>query len=402
MKKSILAVLFFLLGLLSTLPASAIENEFGGYWNTRAISMNNFSGTDSGTFSIVDTRTRLYYTAKLNESLKFVNKFEIDNIWGDDVGGDIGADGELFEVKNSYIDVTLASHNFKIGIQPGQVGRGFLFDDDFSGVTAQFNAGSMSLPIIWMKVSESDLGTSASIHNIRRGWGRDYFILNPTFNLSDKMKINPFLFFDKEQGTDTNIFYLGADIEAKMDNVGAWATAIFQTGEIAIRDTLTGEVLSNNDTTGFLVAAGADAGIVHGQFFYATGDDDPNDDEINDFTPPTGRSYYWAEIMGYGYLDYAVSNGSPADGISNVMAVNIGTTVKPMDKLSLAADLWYAQLAEDNVNGDTELGFEIDLRATYSILDNLSLDVIGAYLISGDATGDEDAFEVGTQLSFGF
>ena len=43
---------------------------------------------------------------------------------------------------------------------------------------------------------------------------------------------------------------------------------------------------------------------------------------------------------------------------------------------------------------------------TYSLMKNLNLDVVAAYLFTGDATykgaNDKDAYEIGTQLSFRF
>ena len=54
----------------------------------------------------------------------------------------------------------------------------------------------------------------------------------------------------------------------------------------------------------------------------------------------------------------------------------------------------------------TSLGTEIDLKMTYSLMKNLNLDVVAAYLFAGDATytgaNDKDAYEVGTRLSFSF
>ena len=111
--------------------------------------------------------------------------------------------------------------------------------------------------------------------------------------------------------------------------------------------------------------------------------------------------------MGYGIFDDDTPNGSPADKISNILAANIGVSFKATDNLKLVADLWYAALAEDDVNGDKDLGIEIDLKATYKIMDGLNLDVVGAYLLADDAmTGaavdDTDAYEVGTRLSLSF
>ena len=177
----------------------------------------------------------------------------------------------------------------------------------------------------------------------------------------------------------------------------AWGTFILETGE-----------KDNDDCTAFLVAAGADSGLIHGQIFYASGENDPADKENRtgdnfglDFAVGTGQTYYWAEIMGDGIFDDFRSNNAPGKKVSNIMAANIGATVKPMDKLTLTGDVWYAQLAEE-VNGEDELGLEIDLKATYMVLDNLKLDVVAAYLMAGDATGDEDPIELGAQLSFSF
>jgi len=383
----------------AAMPAAAVENEFGGYWRTRAISMQDFNATDKeGTQSYVDTRTRLYYTAKFNDKFKFVNKFEIDNGWGDNVGGDIGADGNpTFEVKNSYADFYVGEHNFKVGIQPGKIARGFLFDDDFTGLTASFKVGSIMVPFMWMKVEENDF-PEVSLNKplfLNTGNERDYLAVSPVFNITETLSINPYLFIDKEQGTDdTMLFYLGADVNAKLDGMTAWGTAILETGETNDRDTMA-----------FLLAAGADAGLVHGQIFYASGDEDPADDDYDQFglhlNVGKGQTYYWAEIMGDGIFDDFRSNNAPGKKVSNIMAANIGATVKPMDKLTLTGDLWYAQLAEE-VAGEDELGLEIDLKATYMILDNLKLDVVAAYLMAGDATGDEDPIELGAQLSFSF
>ena len=121
------------------------------------------------------------------------------------------------------------------------------------------------------------------------------------------------------------------------------------------------------------------------------------------FFVPAGQSYYWAEIMGMGVFDDKASAGSPGDAISNIIAFNVGVDF-PMDKLTLSLDLWYAELAEDNAAGDTELGTEIDVAASYQLLEDLSLKVVAAYLSAGDATGggDEDPVEVGAKLSLKF
>jgi hypothetical protein len=169
------------------------------------------------------------------------------------------------------------------------------------------------------------------------------------------------------------------------------------------------------DIAAFLVALGGGATFgmfeTHGEIFYATGDDE-TDDEHKDFTVPAGQSYYWAEIMGYGTFDDQVSNGSPADQISDILAIGIGGSVSPMEKLTLGLDIWYAQLAEDKQDGadvDNDLGTEVDFTVKYGLMEDLDLKVVAAYLFAGegtDPTADNDdtvnPFELGAQISLSF
>lgn len=383
--KKIIAVAagLMMVGVLAS-SASAVENKFGGYWRTRHVTTIDLDGQDSGTKSYVDTRTRLYYTAIFNENFKFVNKFEMDATWGGNGSdyGDIGADGKVFEIKNSYADFKLGAAQIKIGTQGATIARGFLFDDDFSGVVAVIPAGNVTIPVAWVKVEDEDRGIST--------YDRDYYTVMPIIKISDEITLNPYLLLDKAEGETWNNYYAGIDVNVKMDAFSAWGTGIYQFGEIL-----------GTDTSAFLLAGGATAGPVHGQVFYATGQD-ATDSDRTAFTNPKGRSYYWSEIMGAGTFDNAVSAGSPGDGISNVWAANVGFSVKPMDKLTVGADLWYAALVEDDAAGNTELGTEIDVKATYAIYDNLKLDLVAAYLIAGDATGDEDPVEIGARFSLSF
>ena len=415
-----LMVFLFAAGLfcIFATPASAVENIFGGYMRTRAFVNANFTGEDQSEAldtQVVDTRTRLYYTAKFSDAFKFVNKFEFNNTWGDTDGGDIGADAtDNLRVKNSYVDFTLGNVNSKIGIQGKVLSRGFIMDDDSSGATFTFNAADMSIPVFWVKAYEGyNIGAGTS----RNDFDVDYYGINPSIKAGGAT-IQPLFMWmtskDARQwtggGTDGlekfDIYFLGADVDMNLDALSLWFTGIYEFGSADGVDPA-----DDSDISAYLLALGGSADVgaasVHGQIFYATGDDDATDGDVDAFTIPRGQSYYWSEIMGYGIFDANVSSGSCADQISDIMAINLGVTVKPMPKLSLTADLWYAALAEDNAAGDDVLGTEIDLIATYKLMDNLNLDVVGAYLFAGDATtnnstDDADPYEFGTRLSFGF
>ena len=431
MKKIIAsAVGLMLAGGIATTASAAIENQFGGYWRTRFTYEDNFSGKDTASREYVDTRTRLFYTAKFSDDFKFVNKFEFNTGWGDTTrtqtvtvdgksynvssaglgaGGDIGADGKgNWRVKNSYADFNMGpAVNAKVGIQGFTVARGFIFDDDAAGVMLTGKAGQVSVIGAWINLSNEDvagwdMATSATLD-------QNVFAALVPVKINDNMSVTPYFVYHKVSNYeaftatgDADNWYLGADADLKFGTVSVWGTAIYNGGEI-----------NDVDNKAYLGAVGADAGIVHGQFFYASGDDGADATENNAFvsapgtsagftSPGVGSSYYWAEILGLGIFDNSLSAGSKGDDITNMWAGNVGVTVKPMDKLKITGDVWYASLAEDNATGDTELGVEFDGIVSYSIYDNLTADAVFAYLLSGDATGEEDVMEGGLRLSLKF
>ena len=407
MKKILFIGLCFLMVGVFTVPATALEHVFGGYFRVRAYSWTNFTGDDSynGEAQQTDTRARLYYTAVLSDDVKLVTKFEMDAYFGDDARGDIGADGQNFEIKNSYVDIDLDDFNLKLGTQGKTLARGFMLDDDFSGAVVTYMGDDMEIPFFWIKAYEGyNDPTDPDLYD--NDFDVDYYGVDPTFSMGD-IQLNPVLMYitsaDAQNWAKTadyealNLYYLGVNLDYAADIFSVWFTGIYQSGTLE-------ELASGDDVNvaAFLAAVGGvynmDAFSVHAQAFYASGDDD-----ANTFMIPKGQSYYWAEIMGYGLIDEAVSDSAPGDQISNIMAFNVGVTV-PLGKLTLMADLWNASLADDNASGDKDLGTEIDLAASYPLKENVKLQAVAAYLLAGDATGggDENPTEVGVRLSLSF
>jgi len=422
MKKLFIAVLVTLIGLAFTAPAFAIEHEFGGYWRTRMFTQKNFDGssdqagtattkyavtgaadntvTTVGTttyaqddISMIDSRSRLYYTAVINDNLKFVNKFEMDADWGDGgvEYGDIGADGVAVEVKNSYVDFNLNSFNVKIGTQGLGIQRGFIFSDDTTGVAVSNGA----LTALYFKFDESsaNAGDDESLYGFKYLADLDTVKLTPTFTYLD-------------QADGASVWYLGLDVDATISEATSlWGTFIYNGGDDGV-----------NDVEAFLGAGGFNFKLndtigLHGQAFYASGDDSTSADQeaFQTIGTPnaTGTAYYWAEIMGLGYFDDQPSVNSPGAAVSNIFAANLGVSAALTEKMSVKFDLWYAALNEVADGADDDLGVEADVVLSYQLVEGLSLNFIAAYLFAGDATnGDvanqEDPWEVGTQLSLSF
>jgi len=441
MKKLSILALAAILVIAFTVPVSALENEFGGYWRTRFIRQTDFNGLGDDNdaddqLERVDTRTRLYYTAKLNDNLKFVNKFEYDAVWGDpNTYGRFTADTVSIEVKNSYADFNLGPVNFTIGAQPYKLFRSFQIDGDGSGIIARWRAmDNFVLAASWLKIFEGGIGdleqddvdaytvTAAfwfnenikltpSVSTVYTSDGNEGFVSSLGLPLPPNSVTAagpPVNFADTID--DAYIVSYGTDFDMTFDKWGMWVTAYAQYGTV---DTNVGEDL---DLAGWLAAVGGNINIteifeVHGEFVYAPGDgaDDPYGGDFNQVVNGLG-SYYWSEIMGLGIFDQRGSAGSPEDIVNNIWFANLGTTITPMEKLSIDVDLWYAELDEENANGDDELGTEIDVKVSYQLIEGLNMDLVGAYLFAEDATVDtglandneEDPYEIGLQLSLSF
>lgn len=420
MKKLLAGLLAVGLVLGLTLPASAFDNEFGGYMRTRAYVQKDFAGTDTGAQDLqqVDMRVRLFYTAIFSDNFKFVNKFEFNSVWGDtSKGGGISSstnDRDIFRIKNSYANINLGPMNFLVGIQPRILNRGFLVDSDFAGLSAAYKGAGFEIPFIWMKAYEGGMGKNTNDNDV------DYYFLKPNFAFGN-ISLTPTLGFiyskdarnwvAMNSNKEVQVYIAGLDADMKFGGMGsAWFTGIYEGGKADLVSTATS--VRSADVGAYLLALGGTVNLgpidVHGQAFYASGDNNATDNKVENFFVPKGQLYYWAEIMGYGIFDNQASAGSPADQISNILAANIGVGFKISDKLKLTGDLWYAKLAKSNAKGNDLLGTEIDLVLTYSVMKNLNLDVVGAYLFAGNATttstatNKNNAYEFGTRLSFSF
>jgi hypothetical protein len=311
MKKLGMLALAAVLVAMFTVPAWAIESQFGGYWRTRFYQQRNYSGSDNPDdnrsddqdWTGVDTRTRLYYTAIFSDNLKFENRFEFNVTWGDGNGGDIGADGTaIFRIKHSYINAWTGPVNWKVGIQGWSMARGFLFDDDASGISANYKGEMFEIPLYWIHAFEGDSTTSDE-----NDQDADYYGIFPKFSIGDMFKVNPYFLYiysKDAQGwarlqypelgglaDDYKSWYLGIDADADLGPGSAWLTFIYQGGSVGT-NTPSGESF---DFGGWLGALGGafDIGIfdIHGQAFYATGDKDSGDNDLEAFSVTQGRSY---------------------------------------------------------------------------------------------------------------
>jgi len=419
----VLALAVFMVAAFA-LPASALENKFGGYMenNFNTYKSLNYRDTGSSDYSTARSRTRLYYTAIIHENLSFINQFEMDTEWGQqDSYGDLGADGINVEVKRSYIDFTAFNTRWEVGTQNFNILRGLLVNDDASGIKASYRGADNFIPAFWwFRLNNGDKGAGDN--------GQDVDHYTALVNIKmNNMQIVPSVgyltsnnvaYYSPADATHSaKVYILGVDFNMKMDMVDIVAAAGYEGGQLT--DDVDISAYMFNLKGKFKLGKFA----IRGEFLYTTGDEvdsngNPTNADYKGWYYPeqnsTGANYSTSEFVRKGWDWTKVPNAAGANavagnGVENRMEAGLGVDFAVSKSWNLMFDYWWLNLAENNETGNSDIGNEFDLKATWSIMKNLKLDLIGAYLLTGDAVkklsssdSSDDAYEVSARLRISF
>lgn len=430
MKKLLVLGLALFLVAAFTLPAAAIENQFGGYWENVWSNYKSLDFTDEGSkdYSSIRSRSRLYYTAVLSDKLKFVNKFEMDTTWGQratpntkDSYGSIGADGIALEIKNTYLDFNLADFRFEVGTQGFKILRGLVMDDDATGMKISYRGGNVTPAVWWYRLYDGDKGRAASTDTgataaVAANGGADVDHYTALVNIkAGNMQIAPSVGYltsnsgvryapKSTAGQPMNVYFAGLDFDMKADKFNLAFTGVYEGGSL-------------NDTTDISAfALYAKAGFNLGSFgiraaaLYTTGEEATAAGDYDGFWYPeqngSGAGFSTAELFRKGADWTKTTDFGNGNSPENRMEFGLGFDFALTKSFKIAFDFWNLNLAEDAASGNADVGNEIDLIATLNLMKGLDLDLIGAYLIVGDAykpaTNDSNAYETSARLRLSF
>lgn len=259
--------------------------------------------------------------------------------------------------------------------------------------------------------------------------------------------------FDHGYIKDNNLIDLGVNFNYKQSWMSAYVNFVKNLGsfDVVAMDGANAGAKKSVDYTGWMVDAGANLFCGPYTFniggFYTTGDKFVNDgvnadsaipknpDELNRFSYPLSTQKYFSEIMGGGILDnfeneaHTRANGLNGNAVqdfqweaygfpSNIWTATVGAAWQALEKTKISASYWYFGTSEDVVSGKlnpatgfnkmaNDIGHEIDLYITQGIVDGLTLDLVGAYLITGDAytsavADPDNVYELGARLQWNF
>lgn len=271
--------------------------------------------------------------------------------------------------------------------------------------------------------------------------------------------------FNRYNTSDNQLFNLGFDMKYKTENLAAYLSFIKNLGQanfVAFNADGTGRILNHMNRDFDYLGWMLDAGVNYycGPFtlnlagFYTTGSEDIEDSfkvngvgqykktgDMHAFTYALDTTKYFSEIIGGGILDNTAPShedlqwhgyGMP----SNLWTITAGAAWQALPTTKISFSYWYFGTAEDVVSGPkrpgdyvnhqdflnqffgpqnltnkdlefgSEIGHEFDLIISQKIVDGLMLDLVGAYLLSGDAyslrADDNDALELGARLQWTF
>ncbi len=468
MKRYMMMLVAVLVAVAVATPAfAAVEFKYGGQFRARWISQDNFTDGDSDiddNQNFFDQRLRLYFTFVGSQNLKLVTKFEMgDTRWGNNgagrigpgTGGNVGADAVSVEVKNVYVEFNIpcTPTTAYVGVQGINLMNSWIVDEDLSAaifkskfdpivLTLGYVAGQNSITTdekenvdSFVAAVDYDGGPlKASLVGFYQ-YGHDTLATvdpltwgNP---IGGQVGGATAAFFGMPATAEDNHFFdLGVNVSYKLDWVSAYLTFVKNLGSVDM--TVNGGAEDDKDYTGWMIDAGAN--FFYGPYtfnvggFYTTGPDfDENGDfdtdgDIDYFVYPLSTTKYFSEIMGGGILDNAAPVRMNDDdhfwrgyaSPTNIWTITLGAAWQVLDKTKLSASYWYFGTSEDVESGndgvndefDSDLGHEFDFYITQGIVDGLTLDIVAAYMATGDAfsenNDDDDVYEVGARIQWNF
>jgi hypothetical protein len=440
-----------LLVVVFAVPATATQLKFNGDMNHRFYTTNhndfvvgatdNTGSLDDG--SVVDNKAEIKYrfwfeAASDDDQIKGVFATEIGGLSfgqqngpGGTRGMGYSGDSVSMEVRWGYLDFQLPGitqkSRVRIGLQPMKTNY-WLWNETVGAVNLYGDAGSFGYQLAWMRGYEVDVTSKKDQDrfndqdalmgrlNFKPGEGMDIGILGLwQFNNIDKEGGGDYLITPQSYGVktfpknvDINFGTVGTDGNWSSDAFFVKWDLLYQFGSIdqALFRDLDGNsttALEDYDISAYFLHA--DVGMKMGKstltytFWYASGDDDPYDDDFDAFLATDVDIFDNICLMEGGWADddyfterpYMLDKGF----IMNKLALDYQATEKTKVGIAgmymmTAEDLEYTDNNGEKCSDDT-IGIEIDAYIKYKLFKNCELAINTGYLFADDAM---DYFEV--------
>jgi hypothetical protein len=451
MKKLRLALIgLLMLGMAA--PAVAVQFEFHGDMNNRFLLYTNHQDwlnpeqdgileDDTVEAYYGELKYRFWFEAEDdNGNVKGVYAIEIGGIrYGEGTDGDFSGDGVDLETRWAYLDLqspwTDRKMRWRMGLQPWKVNE-FFWQETATGLTLYGDATKMlDYQVAWIRPLDR-LATSSADDNLE---DLDILYGRVNFDPGTSWKVGVFgTYFHSDNGgtpgtvgprdylvkqfddqASFDFWTVGVDGGAKFaDRYFINWDLKYQGGDIdditfnpnaQAGDTFVGAPTATDwDLSAWFAAL--EAGLTFGggdhkltyTFWYASGDDDPDDDEFEGYLAVdldrtdsiaifeglyTDDSSYFTE------RPYLLDKGFIMNKLGWDWKINPKLTVGAAGMYMMTAeDVEYTNVAATNTYKNNDIGFELNGYLKYMLWTNVEFKINAGYLWAGDAL---DAFETG-------
>lgn len=389
-----------------------------------------------------DIKYRLWTEAATNDGkVKGVYAIELGAIrFGDsNKGGAYSGDGKNIETRWAYTQFQLPNVESKaqvrIGLMPFKI-NSFVWNETAMGVAYTTD----SYELAWMRGNEIFNSTAGDNNN-----SGDAFSARFNLKPAEDVKLGLFAVYQTQDGktastidagkweikkfkdTSYDIYTIGVDGGTTVGDIFVNWDAIYQTGEFnnVAFASIDGTTANDDiDLSAFLLHA--DVGINLGKnrltytTWYASGDDDDNDDNFDAFVSTDVDRFESIVLFEGGYTDDNYGTERPYLLNKGMFLNKLAFDQQTSSKLKWGGSMLYMMTAEDitytddngKAQANSDIGLEFDAYISYKLYENVELALNGGYLFVGDAmdtfeidrdgSADEDIYRITSRLRYKF
>ncbi|MGA6993069.1 MAG: hypothetical protein WBX50_04140, partial [Candidatus Deferrimicrobiaceae bacterium] len=430
-----LLLAFAALALMVAAPAMAAKFTFHGDLNNRFLVYTdqiNFFSSDASNASLEDqdapdsfvsTKYRLWVEAATDDGkVKGVYAIELGALRfgaggsvGKSVGGSFSGDGVNIETRWAYTDFELpgTDFRFRVGLQTHAVNPLFWAE---SAMGVKFYTDNWYLAWMRPKDTQSVAGDSwgdgdldaftarydMKMEPVKVGFFLNYFTQDVN-SASKPVALTGFMDADQVYAVDSlpssnfNMFAIGIDGDwsagTSFGKVFAAWDLIYENGSLDDMTTDGGVTTRNLDLSGYMLHG--DLGVSFGaatvtySVYYASGDDNPNDNDLDAYMEVDTDANYSIILNEGGYTDddYFSDHYAPF-GDKGIFVNKLALDFQASKKTKVGASVLYILTAEDVtlVGGKTDdsVGLEFDAYVSHKLYDNLEVALNFGFLAADD------------------
>jgi hypothetical protein len=441
-------------------PAMAANFAFHGDMNNRFLLYTNHNdwlvSDQKGKLSdktvddnFAEIKYRFWFEAEDDEG-------DVKGVFATEIGGlRFGESGKMpysgdqvqMEVRWAYLDIQLpfveSPFRSRIGLQPFDVNP-YLWNETAGSVNFYSDCGTTYYQLAWARGYEVNVVQDEDDRS-----DVDAFLARVNFKPDADLKIGLFGLYQYYDNGDTDaalssrdwqvklfqdkigmsFFSIGVDGNYNFSNFFVNWDLIYQGGQLkdfAYTDFASGEGSNENEYDLSAYFLHADLGFKAGAhkftytFWYASGDDDPEDDEFEAFLSTDVDIDASIALFQGGYTDDDYFTEHPYILDKGFIMNKLAWDFKVTDKTTIGAAALYMMTAEEieyvdndgKKQANDEIGFEIDAYLKYMLYKNVEFAVNAGFLFAEDAldffeveqdgSADEDIFVSTARLRYKF